>query len=218
MISIWLFMGPPGCGKGTQASLIKSQYTDIYHLSTGDLLRSEIKANSVFGQRVKSFVEIGKLVPDELVLDIFSRTVSNFPSGSSVILDGFPRTLNQAESLSLQCSTNSFNLAGALWFNISSKVIVQRAVSRRVCVDCGEIYNTESKVPKILWNCDKCGGKVLHRKDDTEEIVSDRLLTYSKDTEPLKKFYSHKDLLFEIDAQEDTLLVQAQILRLLKKM
>lgn len=217
MISVWLFMGPPGCGKGTQASLLKSKLSNVNHLSTGDLLRSEIKSNSSLGVTVKSFVEAGKLVPDELILDIFSKTISEYASDSIVILDGFPRTTNQAESLLSECLKRNIVLEGALWFNVSNSVILNRTVSRRVCSDCGEIYNISSKVPAVGMICDKCGGDVVHRKDDTFDIVSDRLATYEKDTEPLKKLFLSKNLLINIDAHEDSNLVQQQILRILKK-
>lgn len=218
MINVWLFMGPPGCGKGTQANLVKSKFKDTVHLSTGDLLRAEIKSNSDFGLRVKSYVEQGKLVPDDLILDIFSRAVSSYNNISSVILDGFPRTLPQAKSLAAQCLDSSLNLSGALWFNISSDVIVKRASTRRVCINCGEIYNIITKRPSVDGVCDKCSGSVVHRKDDMESIILDRLTTYAHDTEPLRNFYSSANQLFDIDAEKDSVFVHDQILTILKKM
>lgn len=218
MNRVWLFMGPPGCGKGTQAAKLKAEGL-AKHLSTGDLLRAAMRSESSLGRSVREFVDNGRLVPDEVMLEVISEELVRATQDGQVILDGYPRTLNQAESLVEMVSKNAakMELGGAIWFNIPADILVKRAVSRRICGGCGAIFNLEFKPPKVEGKCDACGSDLQHRKDDTAETIAHRIGVYTQDTEPLLAFFKHKGLVTEIDANQDENLIYKEIVNYIKK-
>jgi adenylate kinase len=191
-----IILGAPGSGKGTQAARLVLK--GFRHVSTGDLLRSEIDKGSVLGQRVASIISKGDLVDDATVLDLLKANceVDRF----SYIFDGFPRNLAQAKMLDEQLLQAKKNLA--VYFKVDSAALVSRIVNRRTCRTCGEIYNLLTKAPRELNVCDKCGARdtLLKRKDDTEEVVSNRMKIFTDEVEPMLAFYKSKNSLIEIDA------------------
>lgn len=214
--TIWLFMGPPGCGKGTQASRLKREGL-CEHLSTGDLLRAAIKSGSELGLKVKSFVDSGSLVPDQVMLELIEDAIT---SGhlSQTVLDGFPRTIVQGEALVKMLSkSTSVKLGGVFWFKIDSLILVKRAVGRRTCSSCGAIYNIEFKPTKQHGVCDLCGGELTHRKDDTEETIKHRINVYEAETKPLLEFLSGKSELISLDADRPEDSIYGEIIKYIKK-
>jgi adenylate kinase len=218
MKNLWLFMGPPGCGKGTQATKLKARGF-AEHLSTGDVLRAAIRSGFELGKKVQAFVDGGRLVPDEVMLDVLMATILDFKGEVPLVLDGYPRTLSQGESLLeiIKSSSGTLNLKGAIWFDIRTDILVRRAVSRRVCSSCGAIYNLEFKPPKISGICDLCGGLLVHRKDDNEETILKRIQVYNSETEPLLNFINRNSYLVKLDADRPENAIFEEIVMNLKK-
>lgn len=217
--SIWLFMGPPGCGKGTQASKLKFE-GKAEHLSTGELLRAAIKSNSPLGLKVQEYVDSGSLVPDSVMLDIVIDAILKFDGKLPLILDGYPRTRSQGESLFdvMTRYSDKFNLKGAIWFKIDQEVLIKRVVGRRTCSSCGAIYNIELKPPAIAGICDLCGGQLIHRKDDTAETIQKRVNVYNQETKPLLEYIRSFANVFELDADRPENIIFDEIVNYLKKM
>ena len=196
-----IILGAPGSGKGTQAARLIAK--GFSHVSTGDLLRSEIGKESALGQRVAAIISKGDLVDDDTVMDLLKANCQI--DRLSYIFDGFPRNIAQAKMLDEQLLQGRKSLA--VYFKVDSAVLISRIVNRRTCKACGEIYNLLTKAPHELNVCDKCGAKdtLLKRKDDTEEVVSNRMKIFADEVGPMLNFYKSKNLLVEIDAsmQED---------------
>jgi adenylate kinase len=216
--TLWLFMGPPGCGKGTQAVQLKNQGI-VEHFSTGDLLRSAIKSQSPLGLEVQSRVDSGQLVPDYIMLDILMEAMSSERFVHDLVLDGYPRTFSQVESLVAMISSRSedFSLGGVFWFDIDLAILVRRAVSRRSCIQCGAIYNIEFKPTKVPNLCDACGGSLLHRKDDNEETISKRIALYNLETKPLLEVIKTYSQVIVLDADRPEQEIFQEIVNYLKK-
>lgn len=197
-----IFLGPPGVGKGTYASRIGPDMS-IPHISTGDLLRGEIKEGTELGRKAKQYIDDGNLVPDGLVIDILKERIEKPDAGKGFILDGFPRTIPQAEALDKITKID-------VVVNIIQKdqILIDKIAARRTCKNCGEIYNLahikdgELDMPPILPKkegiCDKCGGELHQRDDDQEEVVRDRLEVYKKQTAPLIEFYKKKGIMVDV--------------------
>ena len=197
-----IFLGPPACGKGTQTAKL-AEYLNLPHVDTGSLLRAEIKAQSPAGIEAKKFIDKGNLVPVELVSRIIKNRLSQDDCKDGYILDGFPRSLEQAEQLTkINDEINGSNEVRfmAIYFDIDTSILVERIVNRRSCSKCGEIYNLAFKAPKEEGVCDKCGGELTQRKDDTREIAQSRFDTYERETAPLINYYKGKGVLKSIDA------------------
>jgi adenylate kinase len=209
-----IFLGPPGSGKGTQANHV-SERLSLVAMSSGDTLRAEIKAGSDVGQRAAQYVRAGTLVPDDVVTGVMLSAITGLPPGTGFILDGFPRTVPQAEALEAGLRAAGVAIDAAIDFQIEDGLIVQRIVSRRVCGDCGATYNTRFLPPRVEGVCDKCGGEVVQRVDDREDVIRTRLETYRSQTAPLIEFYSERGLLRRVDASQEAQAVAAQVLRLL---
>ncbi len=188
-----IFLGPPGAGKGTQAAII-SKELDIPAISTGDMLRAAIKADTPTGRKAKTFMDAGKLVPDEVIIGIIGERLSQADCAKGFILDGVPRTIAQAEAL--EAAGVSFDYVLSL--EISDEAIVERMGGRRVCAKCGATYHAVNMPPKTEGVCDACGGALSIRADDKPETVRNRLAVYHKETEPLKAFYAQRGKLREI--------------------
>ena len=191
-----IFLGAPGSGKGTQASRVVNEL-GYKHLSTGDLLRNEIKSGSELGQRVTAIMDAGKLVDDATMIELL-KVNCNLNSGS-YIFDGYPRNADQAKALDDNFLSGS--KSKAIYFDIDLDMLAQRLINRRTCADCGEIYNLISKAPKTDGVCDKCGGKnLMQRKDDNEETVKTRLSVFRETIGPVLSHYESQGRLLRVDA------------------
>ncbi len=197
MVKNLIILGPPGAGKGTQAVKIADS-VGVQHLSTGDLLRDAVGKGTELGNKAKDFMKQGLLVPDEVILGMISDKLSE-PIASGWILDGFPRTLKQAEALSRLLKEKDIELNKVILIDVASKILVKRLTGRRVCTNCGAIYNIV-EIDKNTQKCDKCGGEIIARNDDKEETVRRRLEVYFEQTTPVIDFYSKsKGLLISVD-------------------
>ncbi|WP_299198373.1 adenylate kinase [Thermocrinis sp.] len=193
---ILVFLGPPGAGKGTQAKLL-SQRMGFLHLSTGDLLREAVKNQTPLGKKAKEYMDRGELVPDELIVQLIEETM---PKDGNVILDGFPRTVNQALALEEMLKDKGEKISKVLFFDVPDEVIIDRLSGRRVCSKCGAVYHVKYNPPKVEGVCDLCGGSLVQRDDDKEEVVRKRLEVYRKQTEPLIEFYQERGIIYKLDA------------------
>lgn len=185
-----MFVGPPGAGKGTQAVRIAARY-GIPHISTGDMLREEMKNGTPLGQQAKAFIEAGELVPDDVIIGMVRERISRPDAKDGFLLDGFPRTCEQAEALDKFTS-----LDAVVNINVPDDKLIHRICGRRVCRDCGATYH-ESMLEN-LKQCPKCGGVLYVRDDDKEEIVRQRIAVYKKKTQPLIDYYTKKGLLQDV--------------------
>lgn len=194
-----ILIGAPGAGKGTQAATIKAKYP-IAHISTGDMLRANVKEGTEFGKLAKSYMNAGKLVPDQVIIDMMEERLKENDCIAGFMLDGFPRTLPQAEALGRLLDKLGMRLDAAVELEIEDEVVVNRLTSRRVCKACGEIYNTMLKPAKVEGVCDKCGGEVIQRDDDKEEVIRKRLAVFHEQTAPIVDYYGSQGVLLKIDA------------------
>lgn len=198
----FIFLGPPACGKGTQTTKL-SEYLKFPHVDTGALLRAEIKAETEAGKEAKLYIDEGHLVPLALVARIIKNRLSQDDCKNGYILDGYPRSLEQAEALvKINDEINGAEPVDfrAIYFDIDTEVLIERIVNRRSCPKCGEIYNLAFKAPKTEGHCDKCGAELVQRKDDTREIAQERFDTYFEETAPLIDYYKKRGVLRTIDA------------------
>ena len=197
-----IFLGPPACGKGTQTNKL-SEYLGFPHVDTGSLLRAEIAKESEEGKVAKSFIDKGQLVPAELVGKIIAKRLSEEDCKNGYVLDGYPRSLEQAEMLEeINAEINKDEKVSfkAIYFDIDTQILIDRIVARQSCPKCGEIYNKKFKPSKVENICDKCGTELKTRADDNEETAKARFDTYFRETAPLIKFYEDKGVLYKIDA------------------
>ena len=195
-----ILLGAPGAGKGTQADSIKGKYP-VAHISTGDILRANVKAGTELGKSAKEYMDAGKLVPDEVIIGMMEKRLQEADCKDGFLLDGFPRTIGQAEALDVMLAKLGIKLDAVVSLAIDDDTVVGRLTARRVCRQCGEIYNTVLKPAAKEGVCDKCGGGLIIRKDDEPETVRDRLKTYHEQTEPLKDFYAQRGKLVSVDNQ-----------------
>ena len=207
-----IFLGPPGCGKGTQAQRL-NQSTGLVQLSSGHVLRTEMCEGSAIGRRATEFVEKGELVPDDVITGIMLTAIDKLPPEVGFILDGFPRTRPQAESLDAGLASRNMALSGVIDFEIQDTVVVARIAGRRVCENCGATYNVEFLPPRVEGVCDVCGAEsVVQRKDDKPDVVQNRLATYRSQTEPLIDYYRERGVLVAIDATGEADAVEQRVL------
>lgn len=198
----FIFLGPPACGKGTQTEKL-AQYLNFPHVDTGSLLRAEIKNSTPDGIIAKSFIDKGNLVPAELVAKIIKNRLSQDDCKNGYILDGYPRSIEQADKLEIindEINDGEKVDFRAIYFDIDTDILVERIVNRRSCPVCGEIYNLEFKPPKVEGHCDKDGAELTQRKDDTRDVAQARFDTYFRETAPLIEYYKNKGVLKSIDA------------------
>ena len=193
-----VMLGAPGAGKGTQADKIAEKY-NIPHISTGDIFRSNIKAGTALGKKAKSFIDQGLLVPDEVTIGMLLDRIHEADCENGYILDGFPRTIPQAESLTAALKENGEAIDFALDVEVPDANIVNRMAGRRACLKCGATYHTEFAAPKKEGICDKCGSELVLRDDDKPETVQKRLEVYHEQTHPLIDYYKKKGVLHAID-------------------
>ncbi len=209
-----LIMGPPGAGKGTHAKLICKEY-NILHISTGDMFRHAIKLGTKEGMIAKEFMDQGELVPDDIVIGIVRKKIQEDNCKNGFLLDGFPRNTEQAKSLDIILDECKVKIDAVLNLQVSNDVLIKRISGRRVCSKCGETYHVENKKPKAEGLCDLCGGKLIQRKDDTENTVKNRLKIYDKQTKPLLQYYEKQNLLKNLNGAGEIKLVFGEIKKLL---
>lgn len=197
-----ILLGPPGAGKGTQASRITQKY-NIPHISTGDIFRKNIKEGTELGKKAKEYMDKGLLVPDELVVAIVEDRLKVDDCQKGFLLDGFPRTANQAEALDIVLENMNTSLNNVINIKVDKNSLVERVVGRRICRDCGATFHIEFNPPKEEGKCDVCGGELYQRDDDKEETVTKRIEVYLNETAPLIDYYQNKNLLLDIDGQQD---------------
>jgi adenylate kinase len=208
-----VLLGAPGSGKGTQCKNIVEQY-GLLHLSSGDILRKERAAKSTLGKKAQSYMDSGALVPDDLIIKMMAEAIKKAPE-TGFILDGFPRTVNQAIELDKSMAEANQKIDFVLNLEVDDKIIEKRITGRRSCPKCGAVYHIENMKPKKDGVCDNDGTKLIQRPDDTSEIVANRLKTYYQQTEPLVDYYKNNGSVYDIKADKDPDEVKAYIFELL---
>ena len=196
----YIFLGPPGAGKGTLAAML-AEREGYDHISTGDILRDEMKRQSDLGRQAKGYVDSGQLVPDEVVTAIVAGRLGANAKGA--ILDGFPRTVRQAELLDSELDKKDMKITAAVLLEVGEDALLQRLTGRRICRECGAVYHLQNMPPEVEGVCDKCGGELYQRADDTAETVRDRLQVYETKTAPLIDFYARRGILKTIPGEAD---------------
>ena len=207
-----ILLGAPGAGKGTQAEIISEKY-EIPSVSTGNMIRAALKNGTEMGLKAKAYIDAGELVPDEVVIGIVEERLNEADCKNGFILDGFPRTIPQAEALDKM----NVGLDCALSIEVADEEIVKRMSGRRVCEKCGASYHTEFKKPSSEGVCDVCGGKLVVRKDDEPETVLNRLTVYHEQTEPLKDYYRNCGKLITVEGQDEVADTTALVLKALSE-
>ncbi len=201
-----ILLGAPGAGKGTVAKLLTAIDGSV-QISTGDILRAAVKEGSELGKKAEGYMKAGDLVPDSLIMDIMGERLLQDDCKAGFLLDGFPRTIPQAEALKELLAKLNIKLDGAVNLDVPREVILDRLTTRRTCVDCGAIYNVKSSPTKVEGVCDKCGGKVVQRDDETEEAISNRLDVYNAKTAPLVDYYRKEGILLDVNATSSQVVV-----------
>lgn len=206
-----VFLGAPGAGKGTQAKKVAAAAT-IAHISTGDMLRAQVQSGSELGAKAKTFMDAGKLVPDELIIAMVEDRIQEPDAKSAWILDGFPRTLPQAEALDSSLGDSS-SLSHVIYFAVPEAELLGRLTGRRTCAKCGAIWHVTTKPTLVAGVCDLDGGELTQRSDDREEAIQERLDAYRELTAPLLDYYRSKSVLREIDANRSPDVVFEELLK-----
>ncbi|MDO5347729.1 MAG: adenylate kinase [Bacillota bacterium] len=205
-----VFMGPPGAGKGTQAEKIIEKY-QIPHISTGDMFRKAIKDQTELGMEAKRYMDQGALVPDHVTIGIVKDRLSESDCKSGFLLDGFPRTVDQAKALDEILTSLDSKIDYVINIDVDLDILKERLTGRRICRSCGATYHMVFNPPAVAGTCDKCGGELYQRKDDNEETVGNRLDVYVSQTKPLLDYYSLAGNLVNINGQQSIDLVFAEI-------
>lgn len=196
-----IFIGAPGAGKGTIANVLLAKYP-LAHISTGDLLRNEIKNDTSLGRQAAEIMKAGKLVPDDLVTGMVRSRLAQSDCQNGFILDGFPRTLNQADLLGKVLKELNNQLSRVIYLKVSDDILLQRLTARQNCKKCGEIYNKLFMPSKVEGVCDKCGGELFQRPDDSLETAKSRLKVFYQETQPLIDYYEKQGLLLTITSTD----------------
>lgn len=211
-----IMLGAPGAGKGTQAKIIAEAY-QIPHISTGDIFRANIKGGTELGKKAKGYMDAGQLVPDSLVCDLVADRIAQDDAKKGYVLDGFPRTIPQAEALDEAVKKLGQKINFAVNIDVPDEAIIRRMSGRRACTNCGATYHTEFNPPKEDDVCDDCGGELVLRDDDKPETVRTRLEVYHKQTQPLIDYYTKKGVLVTVDGTQPMEAVSRAILDELKE-
>ena len=211
-----LIMGGPGAGKGTMSAKIVEKY-QVNHISTGNIFRSEIKNETELGLQAKSYTEKGLLVPDEVTNPMVKSFLEKLDNKNGYLLDGYPRTLDQAKAFDELTVDSDLAVEKVIALDLDFEVLKDRITGRRICKNCEEIYHIKNHPSKVEWVCDKCGGELYQRKDDTVESLQVRLGEYSKSTEPVLAYYEEKGLLTRINADQPIEAVWQDVMNALEK-
>lgn len=209
-----ILLGPPGAGKGTQAQSISNHY-NIPHISTGDIFRHNISEKTDLGNLAKSYMDKGLLVPDDVTIKLIEKRLNESDTLKGFLLDGFPRTVNQAKALDKILLKKGEKITKALYINVPKDHIVERMSGRRMCFSCGASYHTKYSPPLVENICDNCGDRLKQRNDDKKETVLERLDIYEFQTKPLIDFYDKKSILIEVNGAQAINLVFENILKVL---
>jgi adenylate kinase len=210
-----IFLGPPGAGKGTQAKELAKVYR-VPHLSTGDMFREHVSQGSPLGMEVKPIMARGELVPDSLVLKMVRERIERLDCAHGFVFDGFPRTVAQAQYLSVLLRQNWYRPPLVIHFALDPAMVLRRITGRRMCKLAGEIYNIYERPTKVEGRCDNDGGELVQRPDDREEIVGPRLAAYEKQTEPLVAYYRRLGRLHDVDASKSVDEVKQRVLEIVR--
>jgi adenylate kinase len=210
-----IFLGPPGAGKGTQAKLLSARY-EIPQISTGDILRASVREQTPMGLRAKSYMDSGSLVPDEVVVGIVEERLQKEDCKKGFILDGFPRTIAQADSLKVTLDSIGKNIQHVISIAVDNEELLTRITGRRTCEKCGKGYHVSFDPPKTQGKCDVCGGDLCQRDDDKEETMRKRLTVYDLQTEPLIEYYSKQSLLRTVPGTGSIEDIQKSIVKILE--
>lgn len=209
-------MGPPGAGKGTQAEMLVKEL-NLTHISTGDMFRAAIKEGTEMGKKAKEYMDQGALVPDEVVVGMVKERLSKPDCADSFLLDGFPRTLDQARALDATLKEMGIKLDGVVNIAVPREKLMARLTGRRVCKGCGASYHVMFNKPQVEGKCNSCGGELYQRSDDNEAAVGNRLDVYEAQTQPLIDYYTQQGLLMNFNGDQEIKQVLADILAALKK-
>jgi adenylate kinase len=212
-----VFLGAPGAGKGTQAQVLgegKSTLGPVAHISTGDMLRQHVAEQTPLGKQAKGYMDKGALVPDDLIIAMVEERLRKPDANGAWILDGFPRTVPQAQALDRSLAGLGKALSSVIYFRVPADVLVKRLTARWTCTQCGAIWNTEFRPTRAQGTCDTCGGRLAQRPDDRPEAVTKRLEVFRAQTEPLLSYYRGQNLLVELDANRPPEQVLSDLLTL----
>jgi adenylate kinase len=209
-----IFLGPPGAGKGTQAKEVARRH-GVPHLSTGDMFREHVSKGTELGRRAKPIMDHGELVPDDIVLGMLEHRLEDPDCAAGFVLDGFPRTLPQAESLGRILVARGYGKPIVIHFVVDRSSLLRRLTGRRMCGVCGRIYHVYDRPPRNPGICDDDGGTLTQRQDDTEEVIGERLATYDRQTQPLVDYYRGVGTLHEVDAGKEVDSVTLAVLNIL---
>ena len=210
-----LLMGPPGAGKGTQAANLVAEF-GIPHISTGDMFRAAVKEGTELGKQAKACMDAGKLVPDEVTIGIVRERLAKDDCKKGFILDGFPRTVEQADALGGILKDLGLSLTRVLNISVPAEDLIERAVGRRICKTCGATYHVEFHPPRTEGTCDACGGELYQRADDSAETMKNRLSVYEDSTRPLIEYYKKAGIYTEVDGRQAIQLVTKELVNALK--
>lgn len=209
-----VLLGPPGAGKGTQAKLLQEMFGAV-QISTGDILRKAVAEGTPLGQQAAGFIKSGALVPDDVILNLVAERLQQADCAKGFLLDGFPRTIPQAEGLDKILTHAGQSLNGVLAVQVPEAVVVERLAGRRTCRQCGALRHVIFDPPKAAGVCDRCGGELYQREDDREETIAHRLQVYDKQTAPLVDYYRQRGLLKPIDGIGDIEQIRARVIEAL---
>lgn len=211
-----VIFGPPGAGKGTQAKFISEEF-NIPHISTGDILRENVREGTALGKKAKTYMDKGALVPDELLIDLIKERLQKPDTRKGFLLDGYPRTLGQAEALDKILDDINKQLDAVVDVDVGAGELIKRLGGRLTCKKCQASYNIKTNPPKVPGICDACGGKLYQRADDTEAAIKNRIEVYTKQTAPLINYYKKKGQLIEVDGEREIDEVRQDILKALER-
>jgi adenylate kinase len=212
-----VLFGPPGAGKGTQAKFLAEEF-NIPHISTGDILRENVKKGTALGMKARSYMDKGELVPDQLLNDLVRSRLEEPDTKKGFLLDGYPRTIPQAKALDEVMDDLNRKLSAVVNIDVGTSALVKRLSGRRICKSCGSSYHVAFNPPKVKDTCDTCAGELYQRADDTEEAIKNRLAVYKKQTQPVLDYYKKKGVLVDIDGDTEIEEVKADVIRALEKL
>ena len=210
-----VLLGPPGAGKGTAAAVVSARF-DLLHLSTGELFRQAMREESDIGEAIRPYMDKGRLVPDDMVMNVISHVIAETDCGGRLLFDGFPRTMPQAEAFDLILADRESRVTDALLLSADRELLIQRLSGRQVCPECRAIFHSRYKPPAVAGTCDACGAGLAQRGDDHDAAIHRRLEIHERLTAPVEAYYADRGILHRVDANGSTEAIVEAILRRLK--